>query len=1090
MKKYRKYIIIALAVIAFCISICFIPFNASRFIPEVETQVAKDLGIKIHIERLIFRFGPALKVKAPVMHIMYEDGQKFGQFNNVKIFLPWSSLFKKDDIVVKKIYADKFILKVNSDDKYLPKVIENFSKKDFDENPNITLKNYSITYKDNSKDKMYKIAGPNLEVAKVLNYKSLKLRTIGNLSINDKQYLSYDLSILPNINITEKKTANIDIESFLAQMESLDFYSDVIADIKVYEDNDDNILASGLVNLDNISVLDAGRKNPKSFIYLTFLGNKVGILSNIYASADKKVYIDGMINNSQKPELDLKVKTDKINLSDLYTKVKLLADCSKFKGIDSLNGSLIADFSLKGDLNKIKSSGYLKITDASLKASGIDINKINSDIDFSNNIINISNTIGYVNNAPIMLKGKIDKNVDLELLMSKVELKKLCPSSMGIQKGIVSLAANFSGTLNNIIHKENLQVENFEAKKDDNSLSFSALKIDTNKENVAYINNIAIKPVQTELIKIPSLKLLIEEDVIKIPDTNIFMPNSRFKAKAEITNYSSSDCSFGLNIDGNLYSRDVKALSNHIANYPIKLNISGDRNIQNIESQIMLDKAMILDEPSVINLVSKIDNNTLKIDDLSVQTLGGKQNNAIKSNIIGSKKIIVSGNIENIKNPTFKNVRLYIPQQLNVSFMDTVAQIKGDLFVNGKINQPEIVGQLNIQNLVNQYLQLNMSNATADFNKNIVIFSSPNIKLADSSIGINGTASTDMSKELYVKNLNVKSKYMNLDTILMYKDSPIFKLMPININDSKFYAEKASMSVYGSPLYLSALSADFKLKDNILSAKNIAAEMFNGKLSSSIDFNLKDENFNSKIQARGVSAAPIFDIITIKKDTVSGTMDFDTELSGNLTSKQSLNGSVKFRVHNGHMGTLGKLEHLLYAQNVVADNMLRTSLSVVTKAITLKDTGLFKYLQGDIVLKEGIANVKMMQSQGPLMSLFIKGQYNPTTDYAKMVVLGRLSDEIVSGLGAFGEFSMNKLMVMLTGEENNRVSIPAEDIERLPQLPMKNTKEFRCVINGILEKPSSVILFNWISYTQKSLRQKEIPQGDGKVPDFIEALPY
>ena len=189
------------------------------------------------------------------------------------------------------------------------------------------------------------------------------------------------------------------------------------------------------------------------------------------------------------------------------------------------------------------------------------------------------------------------------------------------------------------------------------------------------------------------------------------------------------------------------------------------------------------------------------------------------------------------------------------------------------------------------------------------------------------------------------------------------------------------------------------------------------------------------------------------------------------------------------MGTLGRLEHLLYAQNVIADNMLRTSLSVVTKAITLKDTGLFKYLRGEISMKDGIANIKMLQSQGPLMSLFIKGQYNPVTDYAKLVVLGRLSDEIVSGLGAFGDFSLNKLMIMLTGDEN-KYNIQTQDMENLPQLPVRNTKEFRSVINGILEKPSSVIQFNWVSYSQKSYRQKDVNQSDVKVPEFIETLPY
>ena len=93
---------------------------------------------------------------------------------------------------------------------------------------------------------------------------------------------------------------------------------------------------------------------------------------------------------------------------------------------------------------------------------------------------------------------------------------------------------------------------------------------------------------------------------------------------------------------------------------------------------------------------------------------------------------------------------------------------------------------------------------------------------------------------------------------------------------------------------------------------------------------------------RSVSAAPIFDVISNRKDQISGIMDFDVALNGELTSKTSLNGDVKFVVNNGRMSSLGKLEHLLYAQNVIADSMLRTSLSVVTKAITLKNTKLFK----------------------------------------------------------------------------------------------------------------------------------------------------
>ena len=1083
MKKYKNYIVALLILIACCISICFIPIDATRFIPQVEEQFANELGIKIHVEKLIFRFGPSLKIKAPVMHLMYQDGQKFGQLDNVKFFVPWSTLFK-DSMYVNRIYTDKFIVKTSSNDKYLNALLDRIQSKEYDKYPNLQLKNYSILYNITDKNKQYLIKGQNIELTKLENYKNLKIVTDGDFYINDKQYVNYNISVVPNVEFKNDKKEDFDIQKFVDQIENLDFHSDIIADLKLYNNFENELQISGLINIDNISVLDKEKKNPKSFIYLTFLGNKIGILSNIYATHDKKIYIQGAVNNSKKPELDIKVKTDNIRLSDIYNKVKLFIDLSKFNQIDSVDGQLLADFSVKGDLNKLKSSGYLKVTDAFIKAGSLCVKNINSDVDFSNNVISITNAIGYVNSAPIILKGKINKNLDLEVLMNKVELKNVLPDVFGIQKGVISLNAKLNGNLDNIIHKDSILIENFSAVKNNNKISFDSFKVDTNKENTAYISNILIKPEKTELIKIPLLKILLDNNKLKLSDTNIFMPNSKLTAKGEVIDYNSNKFLFSLMFNGFINSKDLSAFSKTSNIYPIKLNLNGNRDTQNIEGQIQITKAEFLDEPSELNLSAKIEDNTYKIIDLSLSALKDKSNTNFKNN----KKVIISGNIEDLKNPAFKNLRLYIPQQINLNVNDIFIQLKGDLFVNGKIRQPEIIGQISVQNMVSKLVELTVNNLTLDFNKNIAVINAPNIKLSDSTASINGTLLTDISKEINIKNINIKSKFLNTDTILMYKDR-LMSSYPIKINEGKFYSERIATTLYNSQIYFTAFNSDFSLNNKILSFQNLSAEMYNGKLGGKLNFNLGNDSFDTNIQARSVSASPIFDVIAIKKDTVSGVMDFDLSLRGNLLSKQSLNGNIKFIVHNGHMGTLGKLEHLLYAQNVIADSMLRTSLSVVTKAITLKDTGLFKYLRGDITMNEGVANINMLQSQGPLMSLFIKGQYYPVTDYAKLTVLGRLSDEIVSGLGSFGEFSFNKLMIMLTGEDN-KFNIKVDDLDKLPQLPMKNTKEFRTVINGILEKPSSVILFNWISYSQKSLRQPDVPASGVKIPDFIESLPY
>ena len=74
--------------------------------------------------------------------------------------------------------------------------------------------------------------------------------------------------------------------------------------------------------------------------------------------------------------------------------------------------------------------------------------------------------------------------------MNKVELKYLCPTMYGVKNGIASLLANISGTLDNLVHKENLLIENLILSNEKLDLSVENLKIDTNKNNTAYINNI------------------------------------------------------------------------------------------------------------------------------------------------------------------------------------------------------------------------------------------------------------------------------------------------------------------------------------------------------------------------------------------------------------------------------------------------------------------------------------------------------------------------------------------------------------------------------------------------------------------------
>ena len=115
MKKYNKILITLFIILVVCVSICFVPMNASKLIPVIESQVQKEFGLKVHIEKLVLRTGPFIKIKAPIMHVMYDDGNKFAQFDNVKFYIPWSIVFK-DNVEIAKIVANKLQVRIKSDD--------------------------------------------------------------------------------------------------------------------------------------------------------------------------------------------------------------------------------------------------------------------------------------------------------------------------------------------------------------------------------------------------------------------------------------------------------------------------------------------------------------------------------------------------------------------------------------------------------------------------------------------------------------------------------------------------------------------------------------------------------------------------------------------------------------------------------------------------------------------------------------------------------------------------------------------------------------------------------------------------------------
>ena len=152
------------------------------------------------------------------------------------------------------------------------------------------------------------------------------------------------------------------------------------------------------------------------------------------------------------------------------------------------------------------------------------------------------------------------------------------------------------------------------------------------------------------------------------------------------------------------------------------------------------------------------------------------------------------------------------------------------------------------------------------------------------------------------------------------------------------------------------------------------------------------------------------------------------------------------------------------------------------------------------------------------MSMYITGRYNLLNNSANLIILGRLSDDVVRILGPLGELSMDKMLSYIpkvgaiTSSLINQLTTSPEyeNTSLIPPLTPQTslpTKDFKVVINGEIGNQSSVKSFKWLSRPQMVQSpqyqsnlppqvgqtvlgvQKRIQEVSAPVADFINALP-
>ena len=899
-------------------------------------------------------------------------------------------------------------------------------------------------------DKSYYFSGNRIKVSDFVLNKKVKVLADGKVLLQDRNQFNYDVKIfnkiMPDMDLNElvfsPKTENapagqpisLNVIDIFKAIHNNYVTADLKADVKTFG-TPDNINWNGTVNVSNLGAAVDNKKLPSSNIDITLKGNKINLYSKLYTAEKELTEVVADIKTGKHPKIDLNCKSD-AKFKSIFDMADSIAKSFGYNDLDTLTatGGIDADFSLKSDMKKVESSGYLKIPSSSItyKLYNAYIKDIKADIDFSGDTVNIKDAGFKVAEQPLKVNGTISNDINVHVIADKLQLRALLVAAgqLGLLKdndiksGTLSLDASLTGKLDKPVPKVSLNVDNVNIKNipSNTSVILMSSNTDVNTDGKSFtggidINNLKVlNPVAN--ISAPKSKISFGQKDINIDNAYVLLNNSRIDITGRVSDYTTKDINLDINAKGNILSSDVKSmipadLRKEVAaagSLPLSVKITGNDKAQNI----------------AVNLSANPSN---YVSILSVDALKGK-NTVIKSDI-------------KIANDSLK-------------LSDT------GVYANG-VSVLEVKGSVN--NLSkSQTLALDIS-TPQQISMEIPTLKKSNLK-AKGNISVSGTAVNPVLKG------NIDIPVITIPDMLLKMEN-----MSVNLNGVIANGKGTLAKFTSGGITAQNLTSDFSFKDNVFYLKNLTGEAFDGKINGNISYNVINGKIGVIFKGSGMNAEKAIAGAAGLKNALSGTLGFDANVTlhgaTDVEMMKNLKGKVSFEITDGTFGNIGRFENYLFAQNLQSNSIIKAAINSVAALPTVKNTAEFKSVSGNMAFNNGWASLSPIKTSGPSMSSYITGKYNLLNATANVIVLGRISAEVVSLLGPLGDLSVSKLTSYipkfgtLTGNLINALTTDpkSENVSAIPLLSSgnKNYKDFKVVFNGGVESRSSVKSFKWLS---------------------------
>ena len=1116
--------------------------NLNNYKKDIQKIVYDTAKLNIDFQNMKIVTTPCLKagVNAAGLELSYPDGIKIASLKEAEVKIELLPLIFKT-LKVSDIYADNpelnlTILKngkidiVDYINTNLPSQQESADTaaqelpfKISAKLPDVIITNYSLLLSDEKTKYSTALKGSSFVFDDAVLNKHFRISSNGKFFINNEENIKYNARVKmfwPAVSESEsQQTEQMPQIDFINELVKYSPKADIIADITLKEHNGHTDI-NGYANLDKISLKLNKKRLPESFLHLTSSGHDTEIESDLYISPDEKAQLSANLSHGHKTKLNLKVKTDKITFLSIKNFAQaLLASFDVKNDIDLINvqGYIQSDFSLKTDLKNFESSGYFKMFDGLIthKTIPVSIKTLCADIDFANNSLNIKKAGANINGAQINAQGKIDSssNTDIAVKSDDINIAPLfnafAPADLKnmylLSSGILNINFDAQGKLDDIKLALNAKIKNFllKSKSPLPAMNFSA------KEMTVEAN---------------------PQDITIVP-FDIYFNSSKIRISGSIKDYL-KNMKINITADGNIIANDLKNLlpkeikSFVGANGKIPVNAAIKGNDKKIAAEVQaytnstnhfspLTVKKMIGKSGLLNFAAVYSNDKLNIEDASLYQSSlktfGKDFSANKK---GALKIAgLSGSISDLSTsyPSLK-LNFSVPELLVLSssvMPDAQIKMRGDLSLYGDIKNPSFNGFFSVKDVTVPDFLIKVQAADIELNDNLITAKIQNFNINNTPLNIDAVASSKITNIFLIKSLILTSTNFDADNIFAAMDkinsqiaaasgssssastSSNSLVLPIKISEGTLNLQKFKMKQTGGNLEASDVAGNFTLSNDLFKLNNLKASVFDGNISGDVTYNIKTTAATAIVKGSKINANPAATVFVGLKDQLIGNIDFDADikLKGQTYEQQmkNLNGKVHFEMKDGQMGSLGRFETFLKADNLISQSFVSTKIGSLVSSVAPYNTGKFSYLNGDINLKNGTASLSSVKMSGPHMALILTGNVNILSMISSLEILGSLSPEVTAALGPVTELSVEKFASFIPkfgakiASALNTYNAAANKsiLAKIPALtPSKeNTKSFKVVLNGNLNNPASAIdKFQWLNTPEKIQQEQEALQ--------------